>query len=391
MKRAFIAATLVALGAALWLAATAGAAGPMPSNPQFGSGDNGYGPPSSGSAGLVTVGSAKVAQLTSHHYGDGLVSVGFPNGSTFGQLTNLSTDYNMTVGACGGGAPRYQIDLQPPGDSNPADGVSLYVYFGTAPYGGCPSGGPQTEANIIGGTAPQWFIFGGGFNSNLIYTYSQIDAMVGSYSLLDAQIADDGGWSQTGDTQTVQVMNWNVDGTVFFGFPGGNLNCTGLVNGGTYTNITVSNGATCTLANGVTVTQDVKVQSGGNLNVLSSSIGHDLSDNGGGLLFVCNSAISHDLSVQNSTGPITVGGGDGCGNTIGHDLTVQNNSGGVTVDNNAVGHDLTVKNNKGGTDVSGNSVGHDASCGNTPQTGGGNTAGHNNSCPAGGGGGGGGS
>ena len=125
-----------------------------------------------------------------------------------------STDYELTQGVCGGGSPRYQIDLQPHGDSNPADAVSLYLYFGTPPFGGCTSG-QHTEGEVIGGTAPQWFAFGGGANSNVALTYSQARATYGNYQLVDAQVAVDGGWSQNG-TQQVSITNWEINGEVFF-------------------------------------------------------------------------------------------------------------------------------------------------------------------------------
>ncbi len=173
-----------------------------------------------------------------------------------------------------------------------------------------------------------------------------------------------------------------VPAVQFTASPSGNQACNGTIGATTIDgDLTVSNGATCTL-NGTTITHDVKVQSGGHLYATGATVGHDLSLNGAASSTVCGSNISHDLTVQNSTGPLYIGFGDGCGNTVGHDLTVQNNTGGVTVDDNTVGHDLTVKSNTGGTDVSGNSAGHDATCGNTPQSGIGNSAGHNNSCPA---------
>ncbi len=181
-----------------------------PKAPKFASGNNGD-PSSSGSAGE----SGGAAVLTSNGVGYGLVSAGFPGGTTFSQLSSLETDYNLTQGACGGGSPRYQIDLQPQGDNNPADGVSLYLYFGTPPYGGCSSGS-HTEGEVIGGSTAQWFVFGGGFNSNTAMTYSQVKATFGNYRLLDAQIAVDGGWSQ-GGTQSVSITNWELNGTTFFG------------------------------------------------------------------------------------------------------------------------------------------------------------------------------
>jgi hypothetical protein len=181
----------------------------QPNGPTFASGDNSDAG-SSGEAGEVN----GAALLTSHNFGFGLVSVGFPAGTTFSDLASLKTDYDLTQGVCGGGSPRYQINLQPQGDSNPADAVSLYLYFGTPPFGGCTSG-QHTEGEVIGGTTPQWFAFGGGENSNIALTYSQALATYGNYQLLAAQVTVDGGWSQNG-TQQASVTNWEVNGEVFF-------------------------------------------------------------------------------------------------------------------------------------------------------------------------------
>ncbi len=180
----------------------------MPGSTKFLSGDNG----DAGSSGNAAL-SGGAALLTSNNLGFGVVSAGFRAGTTFSQLASLETDYNLTQGTCAGGSPRYQIDLS---DGNPADAVSLYLYFGTSPYGGCNSG-PNHEGEVIGGTAAQWFVFGGGNNSNTPMTYSQVKAAFGSYNLLDVQIAVDGGWAQTsGDTQQVSVTNWELNGKYFF-------------------------------------------------------------------------------------------------------------------------------------------------------------------------------
>ena len=179
----------------------------MPGGTKFKSGDNGD-PGSAGNAAL----SGGAALLTSNEYGYGLVSAGFRSGTTFSQLASLETDYNLTKGTCAGGSPRYQIDLS---DGNPADAVSLYLYFGTSPYGGCNSG-QNHEGEVIGGTAAQWFVNGGGYNSNTPMTYSQIEAAFGSYNLDDVQIAVDGGWAQTNGTQQISVTSWELNGKYFF-------------------------------------------------------------------------------------------------------------------------------------------------------------------------------
>lgn len=197
-----------------------------PGGPQFASGDNGSG---SGSAKQINQGhGGQGAQLTSVGYGYGLVSVSFPKKETFSQLTNLSTDYTLTQGMCGGGSPRFQVDLLPPGDKNINDAISLYVYFNTATglYGGCPTGGPQSQANVASNTsAAAWWAFGDpNVSSNTPLTYTAAEAQYGSYQLLDAQIAADTGWAQTGGSSTtgteqVVANDWTVNGKSYFPLP----------------------------------------------------------------------------------------------------------------------------------------------------------------------------
>lgn len=174
----------------------------------------------------------------------------------------------------------------------------------------------------------------------------------------------------------------NLDGSCngFSPLPGGKATCIGWLPDGTYTDVTVPDGATCMLDAGDNITHDLKVGKGSTLIDNGAPIGHDLQANNSASVLINGGSIGHDVQVQNATGAVTVEGV-----SIGHDLQVQNNTGGVTVDGNTVAHDLQVQNNAAPTDVSTNTVGHDATCQhNGGQTGHGNSAAHNNSCPIGG-------
>src|SRR5690348_4405895 len=50
-------------------------------------------------------------QLRSIGAGFGGIDFKVPSGLTFGQVQNLGTDYQFTAGSCGGGAPRFQINV----------------------------------------------------------------------------------------------------------------------------------------------------------------------------------------------------------------------------------------------------------------------------------------
>lgn len=225
--------TRVAMGAAaaasmatLGIAGTASAAPhpyahtPNPGGPHFYTGDNGAAD-SGGSAKAVNEGhGGQEAVLESTGYGYGLVSVDFPgHKTTFSQLANLSTSYDVTTGDCSGGSPRYQIDLLPPGDHNLSDAISFYVYFGAQPYGGCAGNTMNTQTNLIGDDSNGWWFVDSSGVSNTPENYSVVKAQYGGYQLLDVQIAVDGGWAQSGNVQQVTIQGWKVDGKTYFPAP----------------------------------------------------------------------------------------------------------------------------------------------------------------------------
>jgi hypothetical protein len=208
MKRLTVAATVAtALLLASGIAASAAFAGTgAPSGPPaYFSGVNPGCPFAVTSSGGATTVNPDAAQLTSVCYGYGGVYVNFPAGTTFSQLTNLSTDYTMTQGACGGGAPRFEVDLATD---------FLTVYFGTQPYGGCLPNTLSSMSAVTNGTSGAgWFVD----YSNTPETYAQVEATYGSQALTDVAIIEDGGWSQpSAYQQQVLIQNWNVNGTVFF-------------------------------------------------------------------------------------------------------------------------------------------------------------------------------
>ncbi len=162
------------------------------------------------------------------------------------------------------------------------------------------------------------------------------------------------------------------------------LTCTGTQSGGSFSNVVVPAGSSCTLT-GVTVKHSVSVLAGSSLTTSGgTSIGHDLSATGANAGSICATTIKHSLTVVGSTGAWTIGDtcGPGTGVTVRHDLVVKTSKGAVNVTGNTVGHNLTVTGNTGAsTTVAANTAGHDAVCsGNTGQTGGGNKARHTNGC-----------
>lgn len=402
------------------------------------------GPPSyfsgaPGSAMTVPAGrGGNAAQLTSEAGGGyGGVSVNFPAGVDFSSLTSLSTGYNMTQGTCGNGAPRFLIDLAD--SSNNYIGTLLaYIGPGASLNGDpCPAADNAwtTQPNVATVTDPdttRWDFAaasGGPVPSNTLQSYASEEALLGGYQMLDAQVVDDGAYGTYGPIQQVQLQNWNVNGQVYFPFPGGNfgnVTCTGPLPAGTYQNVTVSAGQHCLIDGTDNILGNVTVQNGaslqdgdfanggapigGNLqanNALwidlghAGSIGGDLqvtgttskpgpgaTTDGATVNDLCNTTVGGNVSVQNNGAgaPFDVGSAPDCGAglTITGNLTVQNNAGRVDTANNRAQGNISVQNNTGNGTLSNNSARQNCQLqnDNPPITGSGNTAGagHTNTC-----------
>lgn len=154
------------------------------------------------------------------------VSFNDANGMTFGSLTALSADYNITDDNCGGGSPRFSIGLDTNNDSV-ADGY-VHTAIGPSPsFTGCAAGW-QNTGNVIGNNDAGRYDFGQ-FGGSAFTTYSNAPANVLAGEVTEIAIVVDGSWSAAatgGDgEQTVLVDNTNVNGTVFdFTRPTRNIN-----------------------------------------------------------------------------------------------------------------------------------------------------------------------
>lgn len=132
---------------------------------------------------------------------------------TFRAIQQLSADFNVDGGDCGGGSPRFQINIDRDGDGD-ADG-NIFVHFGPSPnFTNCALGW-QSTGNLIGNTDTGRYdssqVGGAGFG-----TYAQALAAAGSKRVLGIQLVVDGGWTnQRG--QAVDVDNFRVNNDVLRG------------------------------------------------------------------------------------------------------------------------------------------------------------------------------
>ena len=148
--------------------------------------------------------SPTAVQLTSIGLGFGGIDFSVPSGTTFSQVQNLSTDYKFTDGSCGGGGPRFQVNV---------DGHNAFVYIGPPPsYTGCPQNVWLSTGNLV---TPASFVDTSQLPGGTFYdTFAAADIKYGSDLVTGIQLVTDGGWS-VGGTQTVLVDNVMIDDTTY--------------------------------------------------------------------------------------------------------------------------------------------------------------------------------
>lgn len=163
-----------------------------------------------GDATVVPLGNpGNAAQLESNEPG-GFAGVDFATDTvtTLSDLQNLATDYNFTENSCGGGSPRFQVNL----DNGAGDTGNIFVYIGPPPsYTGCvpnvwtSTGNLVTAASLVDTTQ----LDGGAFYD----TYASALVKYGAYEVTGIQLVADGEWAFSGD-QVVLVDNVQINSDV---------------------------------------------------------------------------------------------------------------------------------------------------------------------------------
>jgi hypothetical protein len=173
-----------------------------------------------GDAEIVSPGNASphAAQLRSDaDPGFGGIDFDIPDDLTFEDIEALATDYNITDDQCGGGSPRFQLNVDTDGDGEP-DG-NIFVYIGPSPtFTGCAPGW-QSTGNLIGNNDPCRYDTSQLAVGTQCNTYLGTLALFGGSSIVGIQVVVDAGWNAVasgGDgEQTILVDNVNIDGTIY--------------------------------------------------------------------------------------------------------------------------------------------------------------------------------
>ncbi|HEV8536825.1 MAG TPA: hypothetical protein VGR87_14055 [Candidatus Limnocylindria bacterium] len=128
---------------------------------------------------------------------------------TVRDLDNLQTDYMFTAGSCGGGAPRFQINV-----GTPVGTKNIFVYIGPPPnYVGCPANVWRSTDDLL---TPISFVDTSQLPGGRFYdTWGEAQARYAGFAVSGIQLVTDGGWAVTGGTQTVQVDNVKINATTY--------------------------------------------------------------------------------------------------------------------------------------------------------------------------------
>lgn len=157
------------------------------------------------SATYVSDGGSRAVQtdsLGAPSYTYGGIDYSVPASMTFSQLTNLATSYKITKGDCGGGSPRFQVNI---------GGHNVFVYIGPAPsYVGCSVGTWVSTGNLttLGDKRIDTSQYPGG---NFYSTYAEAEALLGTQVVTGVQLVVDAGWAVTGNEQTILFDNTQIN------------------------------------------------------------------------------------------------------------------------------------------------------------------------------------
>jgi hypothetical protein len=129
--------------------------------------------------------------------------------TTFSSLTELATKFNVTDDGCGGGSPRFQLNIA---------GKNVFVYLGPSPsFTGCTPNTLVDSGNLIGNNDACRYDTSQISPGTQCNTYAGTLALVGSQAVTGIQLVVDGGWFFTTDKeQTVNVCDIRINNATVF-------------------------------------------------------------------------------------------------------------------------------------------------------------------------------
>jgi hypothetical protein len=132
-----------------------------------------------------------------------------PGGLTFSDISSLSTQFNVTDDDCGGGSPRFQINV---------GGKNVFVYLGPSPsFTGCAPNTWLSSGNLVGTSDACRVDTSQLSPGTQCSTWAAAVALLGSQTVTGIQLTVDSGWlpAFTDKEQTILVRNVTINGKTF--------------------------------------------------------------------------------------------------------------------------------------------------------------------------------
>ena len=127
-----------------------------------------------------------------------------PASLTFSAISALSTDYRLTENSCGGGSPRFQINVA---------GKNVFVYLGPSPsFTGCAQNTWLSSGNLVGTGDACRVDTSQLAPGTQCSTWTAALALLGPQTVTGIQLVVDSGWFVPDKEQEAQVRNVNING-----------------------------------------------------------------------------------------------------------------------------------------------------------------------------------
>ncbi len=137
------------------------------------------------------------------------ITFDIPAPLTLSSLGELSAVYSMGSTNCGGGSPRFQIQV-----TEGTTTKNIFAYLGDQPnYNTCTSGSATSSGNLLmeGRSIDTSQLAGGTFYD----TYSHLISAYGTSTVTGIQLVVDAGWALPGSVQTAEIMSATVGGDTY--------------------------------------------------------------------------------------------------------------------------------------------------------------------------------
>lgn len=130
-----------------------------------------------------------------------------PAGLTFSGLTTLRTEFDVTDDGCGGGSPRFQINV---------GGKNVFVYLGPSPsFTGCALNTWTSSGNLVGTSDACRVDTSQLSPGTQCTTWAAAVALLGSQTVTGIQLVADAGWFFADKEQTILVRSITINGQTF--------------------------------------------------------------------------------------------------------------------------------------------------------------------------------